>query len=115
MEKGIILEHLKPMLGFSKDDVDAERDEKLLSIIENTLSRLKLLLGGIEPPEGMQYIIVDVSIKRFNRIGSEGLTSHSVEGESNSFAGNDFDEFKDDINVFLESQKDSHRGKLRFM
>lgn len=115
MDNKKILEVLKRMLGFSKDDSDEERDALLQSIILNTLSRLKLLLGGTEPPEDMQYIVVDVSIKRFNRIGSEGFTSHSIEGESNSFAGNDFDEFKDDINTFLESQKDSHRGKLRFM
>lgn len=115
MDNKETLDVLKQMLGFAKDGADTERDALLQSIIQNTLSRLKLLLGGIEPPKEMQYIVVDVSIKRFNRIGSEGLTSHSVEGESNSYAGNDFDEFKDDINAFLESQKDSHRGKLRFM
>lgn len=115
MDNKKILEVLKQMLGFAKDEADEERDSLLQSIILNTLSRLKLLLGGTEPPEDMQYIVVDVSIKRFNRIGSEGLSSHSVEGESNSYAGNDFDEFKDDINAFLEAQKDSNRGKLRFL
>lgn len=115
MDAAKTLESLKQMLGFAKDDADADRDERLKSIIYNTTSRLKLLLGGIEPPKDMQYIVIDVSIKRFNRIGSEGLTSHSVEGESTSYSGNDFDEFKDDINAFLESQKDSRRGKLRFL
>ena len=33
---------------------------------------------------------MDVSVIRFNKIGSEGLSSHTVEGESLSFAEDDF-------------------------
>lgn len=115
MDNNSILEELKKLLGFDQADKDEERDERLLLIIQNVIARLKILLGGIEPPKEMQYIVVDVSVKRFNRIGSEGLSSHSVEGESTSYATNDFDEFKDDIEAFLEQQKDSSRGKLRFL
>lgn len=108
-----MLDNLKMMLGISADDTDL--DPKLKLILSNTTARLKLLLGGIDPPEEMDHIILDVAIMRFNRIGSEGLTSHSVEGESLSFSDNDFDGFASEIQAWLDSQKESTRGKVRFL
>lgn len=106
-----MLENLKLLLGIDESDMD----DKLKLIISNTTSRLKLLIGGIDPPESMNHIILEVSIMRFNRIGSEGLSSHSVEGESLSFAASDFDAFADEIQAFLSTQKESKRGKVRFL
>ena len=109
-----MLDNLKLMLGFSADDTDI--DDKLLLIIANTTARLKVLLGGIEPPDEMDHIILEVSIIRFNRIGSEGMASHSVEGESLNFAASDdFSGYADEIQSFLEQQKETTRGKLRFI
>lgn len=104
---------LKIMLGIAADD--KEQDAMLDIIISSTRLRLKRLIGGVEPPATMDDIILEVSIMRFNRIGSEGLSSHTVEGESLTFAASDFDSFADDIQAFLSSQKDSKRGKVRLL
>ena len=106
-----MLDNLKMMLGIE----DADQDAKLNLILSNTKSRLKLLLGSIEPPEEMNHIVLDVAIMRFNRIGSEGLASHSVEGESLTFSDHDFDGFANEIQAWLDSQKESTRGKVRFL
>lgn len=108
-----MLENLKVMLGITSDD--KSRDALLLLIISTTTARLKTLLGGVEPPDSLEYIIREVSIIRFNRIGSEGMESHTVEGESQQFTDNDFAGFMDEIQAFLETQKDSVRGKVRFL
>lgn len=108
-----MLEKLKMLLGL--DQEDAELDEKLNWIISSTQKRLKLLLGGIEPPEEMDYIVIDVSIIRFNRIGSEGMKSQGVEGENISFSDDDFSGFREEIQAFLDSQKDATKGRLRFL
>lgn len=110
-----MLEDLKILLGFASADVSPALEAKLKLIISLTTKRLQVLLGGIEPPEEMEYIILEVAVIRFNRIGSEGMSSHSVEGESNTFSDNDFNAFSDEIQAFLDSQKDSTRGKLRFI
>jgi hypothetical protein len=107
-----MLENLKMLLGLENDD---SKDDLLSLIIKLVTARLKLLLGGLEPPEELEHIIVDVAVARFNRIGSEGLSSHSVEGESLSFAENDFDPFMSEIQAFLDGQKDNSRGKVRFL
>ena len=106
-----MLETLKLMLGIESTD----KDNLLKQIISSATARLKVLLGGIEPPESLDYILVDVAVRRFNRIGSEGMTSHTVEGESISFSDNDFTGFEDDIQAFLDTQKESARGRVKFL
>lgn len=108
-----MLDELKMLLGIASNETDV--DEKLELILSMVTSRLKLLLGGIDPPESMSHIIVEVAVIRYNRIGSEGFASHSVEGESLSFADGDFDAFKNEIQAFLEGQKDGKKGRLRFL
>lgn len=108
-----MLDKIKLLLGFTDDD----RDELLELIIELTTSRLRQKLGGIEAvPEDLDYIVEEVSIIRFNRIGSEGLTSHIVEGESLTFSDNDFDGFKEDIQSYLDRQNENpKKGGFRFL
>ena len=107
-----MLENLKMLLGLENDD---SRDDLLTVIINLVTARLKLLIGGIEPPEEMEHIIIDVAIARFNKIGSEGLSSHSVEGETMSFTNDDFEGFSAEIQAFLDGQKNNSRGKVRFI
>lgn len=106
-----MLNELKLLLGI----LDDSQDEKLKLIISTATARLRVLLGGLEPPESLEYIIREVSVIRFNKIGSEGMKSQTVEGESMTFDENDFSGFMDDIQAFLDTQKDSVRGKVRFL
>jgi hypothetical protein len=108
-----MLNNLKLMLGIASNNTD--RDALLQLIISAATARLKTLLGGLEPPESLDYIVVDVSIRRFNRIGSEGMESHTVEGESVTFSDSDFAGFEDDIQAYLDTQKESARGRVRFL
>lgn len=109
----LLLEQLENMLGITEPDTETE--EKLMWILKSTRARLKLLLGGIEPPEELDYIIIEVSVIRFNRIGSEGLTSHTVEGESQTWNDGDFSGFEDEIESFLDAQKETKKGRVRFI
>jgi hypothetical protein len=106
-----MLNELKLLLG----NTDNDRDELLKLLISLATQRLRRKLGGIEPPDELNYIIIDVVTARFNRIGSEGLSSHSVEGESQSFTDDDFAKFDDDIQDYLNSLSDSKSGKVRFI
>ena len=108
-----MLNELKLMLGIDASDTSV--DDKLKLIISAATSRLRLLLGGAEPPESLDYIVLEVSIRRYNRIGSEGMESHTVEGESISFSDSDFSGFEDDIQAYLETQKSSAKGRVRFL
>lgn len=109
-----MLEDLKRMLGLS-DQADEELDKKLEWILNTSRARLKVLLGNIDPKDDLNYIITEVSIVRFNRIGSEGFSSHNVEGETSSFLNSDFDPYMDDIQAYKDANNiDTAKGGIRW-
>jgi len=108
-----MLEDLKLLLGIAESDTTL--DAKLELIITNTTAGLTLLLGGLEIPDGMNFIILEVSVIRYNRIGSEGLTTHNVEGENQVFQSGDFDSFLDLIESYLNGKSKPSRGRARFL
>lgn len=108
-----MLNDLKILLGIPEDDTS--QDSRLNLILSSTTSRLKALLGGLDPPNELGYIITDVAVVRYNRIGSEGLSSHSVEGESLSFSDDDFAGYREDIQTYLDNQKEAKKGRVRFL
>lgn len=107
-----MLEQIKRLLGIELSD--ESQDELLKVIIDLTSSRLCVLCDAEEVPSVLQYIITEVSVIRFNRIGSEGFTSHGVEGESISWNDDsDFTGFMDDIGAWKQNNRTG--GVLRFL
>ena len=97
-------------------DAGVEQRKKLQTIMDITSDRLKVKLGTDKVPSKLSYIVTEVSIIRFNRIGSEGLSSHTVEGESQSFSGDDFSPYESDIQAWIDENKGtSRRGRIRFI
>lgn len=96
------------------DTEATSKQKELLDIIVNLTE--KKLQGKISPiPQELEYIIVEVSIKRYNRIGSEGMRSESVEGHSIIFNSNDFAEYEDAINDYLDEQAETDRKVIYFL
>lgn len=105
-----IIDDVTALLGFS-----GEKSNKTLDvIIRLTTNRLKTLLDVEEVPTELEYIVTEVSIVRYNKIGSEGVTNHSVEGETMSFSDNDFKGYLDDIEVW-KNKKNEVKGVVKFL
>jgi len=100
------LTDLKTMLQIK----DNGRDSILNLISKNTESALCFKLGEKNVPDELNYIALEVAVKRYNRIANEGMSQYSQEGESITFSTNDFDEFANDIDAW----KDNHgKGDIR--
>jgi hypothetical protein len=101
------------MLGLSNVD-----DSAVINVIEDCVdvatSRLLVRIGAEAVPEQLGYIVREVAVRRYNRIGSEGVSSHTVEGESMSWNEDDFEPFEADINAYLAA---NHAGnpKIKFL
>lgn len=112
-----MLEKILILLGL--DSPTQAMTDKLETIIGMTEQRLAFLLGlpvnGI--PTELSYIVVEVTIARFNRIGSEGVASHTVQGESLTWSDDDFKPYMDDIQEWLNAQDEVNttRGRVRFI
>lgn len=107
-----IVEDVKKLLDGSVDD--------RLEIIERrTKERLSAILDVVEIPKQFEFVSYEVTLKRFNRIGNEGMQSYSQEGLSMTFPDSDFDEYSDQINEFKRKGKEDlygpKRGGFRFI
>lgn len=105
------LDSLKSLIGIEDDSMD----ERLTWILGASEQRLKNLLGGLDVPDELEYIVLEVSVIRFNRIGSEGVSSHTVEGESMAWTDSDFSNYADEIEAYLEELDTGKKGKVRFL
>ena len=78
-----VLENVKKLLSINDD----KQDELLKIIINNTEKRLISLLPleTEEIPERIEYIVEEVSVKRFNRGGAEGRTPESIDGRAKTY------------------------------
>ena len=112
----IELQDLKTMLQLETTD----QDGLLNLIIKNTTKALRFKLGlsnGKEFPGELDYIVLEVCVRRYNRLKNEGMASYSQEGESITFKSDDFDDFQDDISAWKEANNvpDASLGKARFV
>ena len=84
-----IIEQVKALLGISDNLQD-----NLLTVIQSlTEAHFKAYSNQNDIPEKLQYIIVEVMVKRFNKLGSEGMKTQKVEGLDMEFALDDFVEY----------------------
>lgn len=81
----------------------SQAQNRLLTLINNRAEHY-----GLEAydnvPSALDFITVEVAVKRIRRLGSEGLVGESVEGHRRDFqvAAKDFEEFMPEINDFLK-------------
>lgn len=104
------IQQMKVLLGIPASD--STLDSQLLLIDQITEKRLAALLGASSVPESLQHIVTEVAVVRFNRIGSEGMSAHTVEGEQITYSESDFAPYMDEIDMW-KAENDKHRGKWR--
>lgn len=90
----IISESQQRILGY----INIKRDEPLLKV-----------------PEEIEYIVRDVSIKRYNKLNSEGATSDSEEGRSFSWETSYLHGYEDVLNKYRDNEDGSRRGSFSFI
>lgn len=107
-----IRENIKVILGIE----DTRQDRVLDILIKNVESHLKALLKKEEIPSKLDFIVEEITLRRFNRIGSEGLKSESVEGHSISFYDlkKEFDPYLEIIYEYADGGDKGSRGEVLF-
>lgn len=79
------------------------------SIAKRLLHRIK----NAKIPIELEYIVDEATIRRFNRIGSEGMKSESVEGHSVTYIDEDeLAPYESAIVAYLEAQEPEPPRKL---
>ena len=111
-----MLDDVKLLLGIDGD----ERDELLSLLIANAETQVLGRLQGLDlvpktVPDTLAYIIPELVVARFNRIGSEGLSQESVEGYSATYNANDLSAYESVIEDYLNQIRVPKTGIVRFI
>ncbi|MED4083874.1 phage head-tail connector protein [Halalkalibacterium halodurans] len=107
-----MLENIKVVLGIQ----DELQDDVLNILISNISNHLKALLGK-EIPNELNFIVEEITIRRFNRLGTEGMKSESVEGHRIDFYDlkDEFTPYQDVIDAHKDDDGITGRGKVLFI
>jgi hypothetical protein len=108
----MLIERIKTLL----DIRDSLQDDSLTIIIENVTSHLKALLDK-EVPTELNFIVEEITIRRYNRIGTEGMKSESVEGHNITFYDlkDEFVPYESIIASHKEPPEKPGRGRVMFI
>lgn len=109
-----MLDEIKIILGITDESSDTV-DPVLKVLIKTVTARLLVLAGVTEVPDALRYIVTEVVIARYNRIGSEGVSSHGVSGETMQWSDDDFTPYQKDIDAYRLFQAAERKGKVRFL
>ena len=101
----MLLNRVKILLGIS------ENDELVHEIIELTKDKILNYINKTELPYELEFVLVELAIKRYNRIGSEGIASESVDGKSVSYE-NDFEGYKHYLDDYMGKKNNSRKFRL---
>ena len=101
----MLLNRVKILLGIS------ENDELVHEIIELTKDKILNYINKTELPFELEFVLVELAIKRYNRIGSEGIASESVDGKSVSYE-DVFENYKPYLDDYISISGKSKGYKL---
>lgn len=107
MDKEKVIENVKKVNGIT----DSLQDELIGVLVDMTVDQLKATINVDEIDSNLEFIILAVTLARYNRVGNEGQTSFTQQGESMTYPLSDFDPFKDIINRLV---RDNKRGRIIF-
>ena len=90
----MLLNRVKTLLGIT------DNDELIYEIIEITKEKILNYINQKELPGELEFILAEMAISRFNKIGSEGFSSESTDGKSISYE-DDFEIYKQYLDDYL--------------
>lgn len=86
-----------------------EQDQLLRELIDITKEKILSYLNVKEMPQALSWILVELVVQRFNRIGSEGLVTESVDGKQNSYIEDELSQYKVYLDEYI-SQNATKKG-----
>ena len=101
----MLLNRIKVLLGVS------ENDDLVSEIIELTKEKILNYINKTELPNELEFVLIELSIQRYNRIGSEGIASESVDGKSVSYE-DDFETYKHYLDEYMTRNNTSRGFRL---
>ena len=107
----MLLNRIKVMLGMGNNELLTDNDELLLEILDITKSKILNYINEAELPKELEFVLVELAIQRYNKIGSEGVASESVDGKTTSYE-DDFKNYKQYLDDYISRNNTSKGFRL---
>ena len=89
------------LLNRIKTLLNIEGNENLIyEIVNITEAKILNYINASEMPKELEFVLIELSVQRFNRIGSEGISSESIDGKSVSY-DDDFTGYKHYLDDYI--------------
>ena len=100
-----MLERIKLLLNVSDED-------KLINeLIELTKAKILSYISEKNIPSELEFIVIELTVSRYNRIGSEGIKSESVDGRVQSYEG-DLECYYPVLDKYIEGKQQVRKVRL---
>lgn len=107
----MLLQTVKLYLGIQ----DTLQDTLLQDIINVMTQRVTGYIGEEVLPAKLEWIVKELAIIRYNRIGSEGTKTDSEEGKNATYVDDPFQDFVPTLDKYIEdNNKPPVKGKAKF-
>ncbi len=109
-----LIQKIKKRLNITNDLVDGALED----IYESVEKEYLLITKSNKVDESHDWILKEICIVRFNRLGDEGVSSSNIEGLSKNFVSkNGTDDFKPYMSYLVNNEPENNRakGKVRFL
>lgn len=93
-------------------NVGAEKDMVLNELITNQTDAVNLYCGTTTLPTELEFIVVETTIARYNRLGSEGYSQEQIDSLGTSFAQDLLAPHKPSMDRYVKNNKSN---KVRFI
>ena len=90
----MLLNRIKTLLQIN------DNDELIYEIVEITKEKILNYINEKELPKELEFVLVELAIERFNKIGSEGIASESIDGKNVSY-DDSFENYKVYLDYYI--------------
>lgn len=109
-----LLNRIKAIIGVSDDSKDVVLNELLINQTQSILVYIGVALLPIE----LEFIVIDTTIARFNRLGSEGLKSENIDVIGMSFQEDLLEPYISLLDKYIQSNAtagNTNKPKIRML
>lgn len=111
-----LLNDVKLLKGIHDDTQDKLLDLIIQESQERVLSFMNRVAGEPtykEVPKDLNYVIRDVSIKRFNKLNAEGMSRKSEEGLSLQWESGLLTEHEDELVAYVQGEEEKPQTRFK--
>lgn len=107
-----LLDRIKLMIGLSNND----RDGLITEIIRLSAMPVLLYIKQDNIPTELEWIVVELAVARYNRIGAEGYTEEKNDNIQNRYEENILDKYLTYLDKWIEANTEvvEDAPKVRF-